>query len=242
MPPQKKKSPRRKVKKASSKKKKIIKKEISPKGYSGWWIFFSLVFCFFFVSAVLAVYFYPDVYRYAEENENDSASELLRKNVFHVNGKTYVAYREPVVGLTLVHDSNCTSCDLGGLIRLAKAAVPTAQVKILDSSGPGAQKLIQDFELKALPAAFFSQTLSQTSFYKPLEKDLVEKGDYYFFNLGQEIGIRSELSELIDVESGEDWKIETTFSQDFLEEPFRGDEDADVVIVSYSDFECPFCA
>ncbi len=163
-----------------------------------------------------------------------SPHALKNARIFSLDGKTWVAYDEPIVELKILTDSknkDCPGCQLPPeVIDVLKKVVPTLVIKEVDVNSPAGQELVKNDHLKSLPALVFSKDLEKTKFYNGEAKAIFNKakdGNDYILNvsaLGLPVG---KYIELPTIKEGD---------------PIIGQKDAKVKIFLFSDHQCPYCA
>lgn len=131
---------------------------------------------------------------------------------------------DPTVQLTVIDDPSCGVCDAERVVELTQTELfPTAEVTRLNKDDPEAQALIAELELTALPAYIFDESVTQTANYAQVQGALIVSGDKYVIAPGAAGSVK--LLNPIDTAG----------------RPMKGDADAPVTIIEFSDFECPFC-
>lgn len=155
-----------------------------------------------------------------------SQKALNETDVFELNGKTWVAYSDPIVKVNVITEDNCKECQPDEVLAWLRRMVPTIlSVKINSSSEEGG-KILKDAKVKSIPAFAFSSEIENTDFYKQAKLLFNKKGDYYILNtaqLGAPVGKYTELPEI----NKDDIKI--------------GNENSKVKLIVFSDFQCPYC-
>jgi len=132
---------------------------------------------------------------------------------------------DPVIQMTVINDATCSVCDSQAIIDITQRELfPTAQVTVLDKSDAQAQQLITQLGITALPAYVFDNKIAQAANFNQIVGALVQKGDSYIIAPGAAGNVK--LIQQIDVTG----------------RPMKGNPNAPVTIVEFSDFECPFCA
>ena len=168
--------------------------------------------------------------------EGYSVRALKKADIFTLGDKTWVAYKEPVVNLTMLTVSEdelkkCPTCEAPKeVMDLFKKVMPTLVIKKVDINSDEGKKLVKENKVKVLPAMVFSDGLEKTEFYGGEAKVLFSKindSDKYALNLsalGLPTGKYIELPKIDD------------------SNPILGNKDAKVKIILFSDHQCPFCA
>ena len=164
-----------------------------------------------------------------------SPKALKEANIFTLDDKTWVAYKEPIVKLDVLTVSdedlkNCPTCKPAKeVMDLFKKVMPTLVVNEVDKDSEAGKKMIAEYNIKSVPALVFSKDLEKTDFYNGEAKALFDKVD--------DKGYTLNLSAL-GLPIGE--YIETPTIDD--NNAIIGNKDAKVKIFLFSDHQCPFCA
>lgn len=108
-------------------------------------------------------------------------SQRALKNVdaFALNGKTWVAYNEPLVKLQVISDDSCEACKPDEVLVGLKGVLPTMLNEKIDVNSAQGQKLIAQFGIKTLPAFIFSKEIEKTELFAKAESFLSKQGDSY---------------------------------------------------------------
>lgn len=161
-------------------------------------------------------------------------SERALKNaqVFEGGGKTWVAFPDPVVQMYVISVDDdemktCPKCDPGDVIKWMKKFLPTVVSKKVDANSEEGKKLINQFNVKSLPAFVLDSKLKDTEFYNGEAKVLfMEKQGQFVLNSHQ-----------LGVPAGKYLEMPVVGDND----PTIGSKDAKVKLIVYSDYQCPYC-
>ena len=155
-----------------------------------------------------------------------SKKNLNASDVFEADGKTWVAYGEPAVPISVITDDSCENCDPGEILAWLRRVLPTISAEKVSFDSEKGKGLIDEFGVKTLPAFIFGKDLENTEFYTEAEMLFYPKADKYILNvqtLGAPVGKYLELPGIDN------------------ENPSFGNKDAKTRVVVFSDFQCPYC-
>jgi len=100
-------------------------------------------------------------------------------DVLSAGGKTWVAFSEPIVKVSVISDDTCEACKPDEVLVGLKQALPTMQTEKIDVNSIAGQKLIAQFSLKTIPAFVFSKEVEKTDLFAKAEPFLDKQGDSY---------------------------------------------------------------
>lgn len=155
-----------------------------------------------------------------------SNKNLNKSDIFEADGKTWVAYSEPAVSVKVINDETCDKCNVSDALVWMRRIVPTISTEKIDYNSPEGKALIQKFGIKTLPAFVFGSDIANTDFYSQA-KVLFDEKDSQFFLKSDQIGLPvGKYLESPAVNDGD---------------ATMGPKDAQVKVVVFSDFQCPYC-
>lgn len=108
-----------------------------------------------------------------------SQRALSETDVFSSNGKTWVAFSEPMVKVQVVSDDTCEACKPDEVLVGLKQALPTMQNEKIDINSAQGQKLIAQFNIKTIPAFVFSKEIEKTELFTKAQPFLDKQGELY---------------------------------------------------------------
>ncbi|MFZ2226129.1 MAG: thioredoxin domain-containing protein [Candidatus Moraniibacteriota bacterium] len=155
-----------------------------------------------------------------------SGKKLNQSDIFEANGKTWVAYGEPAVGVKVISDETCKECKVDEILVWMRRILPTVATEKVEYTSDEGKQLIEKFGIKTLPAFVFGAEIKSTDFYAEAGTLFDEKDGELAMRTG-DIGIPvGKYVELPKINDGD-----ATF----------GAIDAKVKVVVFSDFQCPYC-
>jgi len=151
---------------------------------------------------------------------------LKNVDIFPFEGKTWVAFSEPVVNLQVVTDRGCQACDPTEPLKWLKRVMPTVLAKNIDINSAQGKDLIDKLKIKSLPAFVFDDTVTKTDVYGQAQEIFTKANGNYLMDT-QQVGIKAGKYLSTPAVSDDDPQI--------------GPKDAKVKVVLFSDFQCPYC-
>lgn len=155
-----------------------------------------------------------------------SKSALRKADVFETDGKTWVAYKEPAVHLSVLTNEKCEKCNPDDALLFLRQYIPTLLAKKVDIASEEGKKIAQSIDAKTLPAFVFDANLEKTDVYAQAQQVLEKKGDAYVLN-----------TQAMGVPVGEYLEAPSVGESDIV----LGKKDATVRVVEYCDFSAPQC-
>jgi len=154
-----------------------------------------------------------------------SPRKLAQTDIFNFEGKTWVAYSEPIVKIQVVSDETCESCNSDEVVLALHRMVPTILTSKVDINSQEGIDLANKMGIKTLPAFVFSQDIEKTDFFGQAAAIFNKVDNSYVLNTAQ-LGIQpGKYIEALKVEEN-DIQI--------------GNKDSNVKIFLFSDFQCPY--
>jgi len=132
---------------------------------------------------------------------------------------------DPEIEFIIINDKTCGTCDSSRIIQVTEEQLfPSVNAREIDFSSAEAQRLVDDLGITALPAYIFDSNVAKAANYASVQAALMKKGSMYVIAPGA-----SGASKILNPPGADD-------------DAFKGDENAPVTIIEFSDFECSFCA
>lgn len=132
---------------------------------------------------------------------------------------------DPIVTVAVVNDPNCALCDSSNVEAGLRTYFPTIKIKQVDAATSAGKKLIKRFDLQTLPSFIFDGAITKTANYDKVKDGLIEKnGGVYLLNPAHTgAGRLIHMPNILPDDAG------------------QGSSDAPILMIEFSDFQCPFC-
>lgn len=155
-----------------------------------------------------------------------SQSVVREHEVLEQGGRTWVAYRDPRVDMTLLTDPECKACNTDEALVWLRRVLPTLSVSVISQNSDEGQRLIKQHALRSLPALLFSNTIEKTDFFAQAHSLFQLSEKQYLLNM-EELGL--PVGKYLAMPSITDQSI------------VLGNREASLAVIVYSDFQCSFC-
>jgi len=86
-----------------------------------------------------------------------STKKLNEAEIFESDGKTWVAFEEPAVGVNVISDDSCEKCDPSEVLVWLRRVLPTVSANKVSYDSEEGKKMIDKFKIKTLPAFVFDR-------------------------------------------------------------------------------------
>ena len=104
-------------------------------------------------------------------------------SIFEENGKTWVAYDEPIMGVTVISDENCETCEYDEIVEMLKMNLaPTLKITGIEFDSSEAKNLIDTFKIKTLPAFVFNSKITEIKNYEKAAPVFIKENDQYLLD------------------------------------------------------------
>lgn len=151
---------------------------------------------------------------------------LKNSDVFPFEGKTWVAFNEPVVNVRVLTDSKCEACDATEPLKWMKRVLPTILAKKVEMDSPEGEEIIKKYEVKSVPAFIFDENVTKTDVYAQAQAIFTKVDSDYVMS-----------TEQVGIKPGKYLETPSVLETD----PQIGPKEAKVKVVLFSDFQCPYC-
>lgn len=151
---------------------------------------------------------------------------LNKTDVFSLDGKTWVAYADPIVKVQIVNDDSCEACKPDDALMGLRRIVPTILTEKVDVNSEQGKQLLEKAGVKAIPAFIFSTELEKTDLFKQGQQ-FFDKKDFGYVLKTAEAGL--PVGKYIEAPKALEGDVQV------------GNKDSKVTVIEYSDFQCPYC-
>lgn len=151
---------------------------------------------------------------------------LSKTDVFALDGKTWVAYADPVVKVQVISDDSCEACKPDDALLGLRRIIPTILTEKVDINSEAGKNLLEKAGVKTIPAFIFSTELENTDLFKQGQQFFDKKEPGYVLKAA-EAGL--PVGKYIDAPKSLDGDVQI------------GNKDSKITVIEYSDFQCPYC-
>lgn len=149
---------------------------------------------------------------------------LSSTDVFQSEGKTWVAYSEPMVKVQVVTDDTCEACKPDEALLGLRRIMPTMLTEKVDANSEAGKALLAKFGIKNIPALIFSKEVEKTELFTQAQQFFVAKDGLYALKTS-EVGL--PVGKYVEGPSVGDADIKL------------GSAEANVKVVEFADFQNP---
>ncbi len=171
-------------------------------------------------------------------------------SVINSTGSAVQAESEPVIKqesnlvLTYLLDSNCNTCydvTINEKI-LNSLGVEVSEIVSYEYESPEAKRIIDEYNIQKIPAFILSKEASDNSALRDVwgQVGTIEEDGTLVFRRPEALGGDYEHINSDSTLSLVEWE-EPRFNVSIDDDPSIGPKNAGVVVVEFSDFECPYC-
>jgi len=159
--------------------------------------------------------------------EGYSRRAVREANMLESSGKTWVAYTDPKVSVSVVTDDSCDKCSPDEALVWFRRILPTMEATPYDISSEEGKSLVSEYGIVTLPAFVFSGEVAGTDFYLAASEIFSRHDDGFYLIDTVRLGIPPGRY-VRTPEVGDDALV-------------FGSRDAKIRVVEYLDFQDPYC-
>ncbi len=150
---------------------------------------------------------------------------LDKTDVFSLDGKTWVAYTDPVVKIKVISDDSCEACNPDQALVWFRRVIPTILPEKIDINSEEGKAVAEKYAVKSIPAFVFDKEVEKTDFYAQAAVLFSEVNGGLVLQTAQ-----------LGLEAGK--YIQTpSVGENYIA---IGSPGTKVKIIEFSDFQCPY--
>ncbi len=151
---------------------------------------------------------------------------LDKTDVFSLDGKSWVAYTDPVVKIKVISDDSCEACSPDQALVWFRRVIPTILPEKVDINSDEGKAVAEKYAIKSIPAFVFDKEVEKTDFYAQAAALFSEVNGGLVLQTAQ-----------LGLEAGKYIQTPSIEENDIV----IGSREAKVKLIEFSDFQCPYC-
>lgn len=151
---------------------------------------------------------------------------LDKTDVFSLDGKSWVAYSDPVVKIKVISDDSCEACNPEQALVWFRRVIPTILPEKIDINSDEGKAVAEKYAVKSIPAFVFDKEVEKTDFYAQAAVLFSEVNEGLVLQTAQ-----------LGLEAGKYIQTPSIKENDIA----IGSQETKVKLIEFSDFQCPYC-